>query len=126
MKFAKAKIYFGNMTTSDGPIILSSLPFPFEVQINYLPTYEEYHKAAYMMKSKTGMSLSLKRSNMGHLNSGYYYPTTAFALLSMISYLINPEVVSNLHNFILFLKFCVTYKFSFIFKTIARFLEEWE
>ena len=96
VKLENATIMLGKMTTRDGPMILNSLPFPFEVQISYLPTYEEFDLLNGRNYSGTGMSLILKRSTMGHLSSGYYYPTTAFALLSMISYLINPDIVSQM------------------------------
>ena len=43
--------------------------------------------------SFTGILVTLRRKSISHLLSAYYYPTTAFALLSMISYLIDPESV---------------------------------
>ena len=43
--------------------------------------------------SFTGILVTLKRKSISHLLSAYYYPTTAFALLSMISYLIDPDSV---------------------------------
>ena len=98
MTFENATILIGKMTAYDDPIILTSLPFPFEVQISYLPTFKEFNSFTEMEHSGTGMSLSLKRASMDHLSSGYYYPTTAFALLSMISYLINPDIVSLLFD----------------------------
>jgi hypothetical protein len=94
--FENATILFVKMTAYDDPIILTSLPFPFEVQISYLRTFKEFNSFTGMEHSGTGMSLSLKRSTIGQLSSGYYYPTTAFALLSMISYLINPDIVSQI------------------------------
>ena len=39
--------------------------------------------------------MDLTRTSRGRLDSGYYYPMAAFALLSMISYLINPDIVSH-------------------------------
>ena len=96
VKLENATIILGKMTTRDGPMILKNLPFPFEVQISYLPTYEEFNLFTGKIYSETGMSLILKRSKMGQLASGYYYPTTAFALLAMISYLINPDIVSQI------------------------------
>ena len=53
-------------------------------------------KAAYESAqfSFTGMILKLKRKSLGHLASSYYYPTACFALLSLISYLIKPDIVS--------------------------------
>ena len=44
--------------------------------------------------SSTGIRLKFCRNSFGHLTSSFYYPTGCFALLSMISYLIKPDVVS--------------------------------
>ena len=83
------------MTTGDSPIIPENLPFPYEIQIEAMETFMKIDRKTKMKYSKTGMCLNLKRSNRGHLDSGYYYPTAAFAFLSMISYLINPDIVSS-------------------------------
>merc|ERR1712241_361525 len=37
--------------------------------------------------------MKLKRKSLGQLLSGYYYPTSTFAFLSMMSFLIKPEIV---------------------------------
>ena len=89
-----AIIIYDNMTTTEGPIILNSLPFPYRIKITSKSTLDNVDKGDEINYSKTGLCLVLKRSRMGHLGSAYYYPTTAFALLSMISYLINPDIVS--------------------------------
>jgi hypothetical protein len=89
-----AIIIYDSMTTTEGPIIFNSLPFPYKINITSKLTFNKVEKGDEMMYSKTGVCLDLKRSRMGHLGSGYYYPTTTFALLSMISYLINPDIVS--------------------------------
>ena len=89
-----AKIFYDNMTTEDGPIIVNSLPFPFMVKITEKETFvkvDQYRKKEY---SRSGICISLTRTSRGRLDSGYYYPMAAFALLSMISYLINPDIVS--------------------------------
>ena len=94
-----AIIIYDNMTTTEGPIIFNSLPFPYKINITSKLTFNKVEKGVLkkgddILYSKTGMCFDLKRSRMGHLASAYYYPTTAFALLSMISYLINPDTVS--------------------------------
>ena len=72
------------------PIILKNLP-QFEVRLKPLPSFQV--EAAENIFSYTGMNITLRRISMGHLNIGYYYPTTSFALLSTISFLINPDMV---------------------------------
>ena len=84
-----------SITPEDGPMILNVLmPYPYEFQLEALPAFEiNVNGEIY---SFTGALLTLKRKSLGHLMSGYYYPTTAFALLSMISYLIDADIVSFL------------------------------
>ena len=91
--FKSATIAFGDTKTRVGenPLVLDDLPFPFQFNLESLPAFEKIYDNAY---SYTGMLLKIKRTSLGQLLSGFYYPTGAFAFLSMISYLINPDVVS--------------------------------
>ena len=93
VKFNSTTIYYNTDETSEGvdPIIIDKLPFPFEFQLKSLPTKE---KGVSWNVSYTGMNVRIKRKSFGLLLSGYYYPTTSFALLSTVSFLINPDVVS--------------------------------
>ena len=85
------------MSTSDGPMMLNNLPLPYEIKVESQKASEKFDRymGVKFKTSQTGMCLTMTRTSRGHLGSGYYYPTTAFALLSMISYLINPDIVSN-------------------------------
>ena len=91
MRFNETRAVFGNISTKTGgdPIILDNLPFPFKFEIRALPTFTMYNFYSY-----TGIVLKMTRKSPGVL-SGYFYPTTAFALLSMISFLIKPDIVSS-------------------------------
>ena len=92
--FEPPKLMYGDWKSviDEEPIILNGLT-QFEVKLKPLSSFEvEISGNNY---SYTGVIFSLKRKNMGRLDSGYYYPTSAFAILSMISYLINPDVVRN-------------------------------
>ena len=42
-----------------------------------------------------GIRIRLERKTLGTLIGGFYIPTALFAILSMISFFINPDVVSN-------------------------------
>ena len=61
------------------------------------PHHAVVHKYDFGTYPLTGMIIKMKRKSLGLLLGGYYYPTTAFALLSMISFLINPDIVSIAH-----------------------------
>ena len=97
MNFGHATIFYKEMSTLDGPMILNNLPIPYEIKVESQKASVKFVRimGVKFPLSQTGMCLTMTRTSTGHLGSGYYYPTTAFALLSMISYLINPDIVSN-------------------------------
>ena len=96
MRFNITQAVFGNVSTKSGgdSIILDGLPFPFEFRLMILPAFElrNIYNVTY---SYTGIVLKMRRKSPGQLLCGYFYPTTAFALLSMISFLIKPDIVSS-------------------------------
>ena len=79
---------------ADKPIIISDLPHPFEFEFNFKPAFEKIQYQG-ISSSYVGMEIKMKRKILGELLSGYYYPMAAFALLSMISFLIKADVVSK-------------------------------
>ena len=107
VKLNVATINFGTDYSSKGdpPIILNDLPFPFQFELEALPVFEQILEGATY--TYTGMLMRLKRKSLGQLLSGYYYPTATFAFLSMVSFLINPDVVS--FNFKFVTKIVLTY-----------------
>ena len=76
----------------DNPLILYDLGLPFEFELEALSTKEKDIDYNYNV-SQAGMVIRIKKRSLGQLLSGYYYPTTSFALLSTVSFLINPDVV---------------------------------
>ena len=96
MTLNTAKIVYDDKKIGDGadpPIVIDDLPYPFEFEIQSIPTFNRTN--GELSVSYTGMLLIMKRKSFRKLISGFYYPTTSFALLSMISFLIKPDVVSN-------------------------------
>jgi hypothetical protein len=83
------------MTFSEGvdSIIIDNSTLPFEFELESLAEKERDY--SHFRVSMTGMHLKIKRKSLGLLLSGYYYPTTSFALFSMVSFIINPDVVSQ-------------------------------
>ena len=96
MRLNTATISYGPTYSGEGdpPIIRSDLPFPFEIHMEALPAFEQVWEGTTYTYS--GMLMKLKRKSLGQLLSGYYYPTSTFAFLSMMSFLINPDIVSTL------------------------------
>ena len=79
------------LTYEDGHVIINDLPYPYEFQLEVLPAFQINSNGENY--SFTRAVITLERKSIGYIMGGYYYPTTAFALLSMISYLIHPDVV---------------------------------
>ena len=90
-----SQILHGNQSHQIGdlPIILDNLAFPYEFQLRSLPVFQKSNSYGYTY-SYTGMLMKIKRKSLGQLLPGFYYPTASFALLSMISFLIQPDKVS--------------------------------
>ena len=90
-------IWIGNLEqkAENEPIILDDLPFPFAIVLKPLPTIT-IHGNFHSKISKTGILFKMKRNDFGKLLASYYYPSASFAVLSLISFLINPDIVSYL------------------------------
>ena len=85
------------MTTENGPITIKDLPFSFDVTLKSQNTLIKFDKLDDENHSYTGFCLTVKRKrSLGQLLGAFYYPMASFALLSMISYLIKPDIVSIL------------------------------
>ena len=72
------------------PLILDDLALPLGFELEVLPMRE---KDFNYNVSQAGILIRMERESLGQLLSGYYYPTASFALLSMVSFAINPDVV---------------------------------
>ena len=82
------------------PLILDDLALPFGFELEVLPTKE---KDINYNVSMAGILIRIERESFGMLLSGYCYPTISFALLSMVSFLIHPDMVRQAKNFSLML-----------------------
>ena len=65
---------------------------PFDITLESQETFTVF-EAGYNY-SYAGMRIHLKRNSLGLLIGGFYGPTAVFTLLSLISFTINPDVVS--------------------------------
>ena len=70
---------------------------PFSFKIVAKDDYGHYNFNYF--SPYTGIVINLKREKLGNLFGGFFAPTCIFALLSMISFLIHPEVVRYEYNY---------------------------
>ena len=78
------------------PLILDDLALPFGFELEVLPNKE---KDINYNVSMAGILIQIERESFGMLLSGYCYPTVSFALLSMVSFLIHPDMVRQAKYF---------------------------
>ena len=98
MMFDEITVFHGynKIVKRKDPIFIDELALPFEFELEALPIKQKFLRGGFNYNiSSAGILIRLRRNSLGQLLSGYYYPTTSFALLSMISFLINPDVVSS-------------------------------
>ena len=93
--FDQITIYYADDITSQGKdsIFIDDLALPFEFELESLAVKQNSFN---FNVSSIGILIRMRRNSLGQLLSGYYYPTASFALLSMVSFLIDPDVVSRL------------------------------
>ena len=108
MKFDEITVFhdYNKISKRQEPLFIDELALPFEFELEALPIKQKFLRGGFNYNiSSAGILIRLRRNSLGQLLSGYYYPTTSFALLSMISFLINPDVVNHLSKFIFLLKY---------------------
>ena len=95
VKYNSSMIIYDNMSHSlgDDPIIIDNSNLPFTFHLHTLAAYEKKGPFEQSSYSLTGMVMKICRKSYGKLLSGYFYPMAAFAVLSMISFLIKPDMV---------------------------------
>ena len=78
----------------------TTTPFKIWVEINPV-------SSLWGVKSGSGIKLHLQRDSVGLLMGSFFVPTGIFAILSIGSYVINPDIVSFiLHRFCVLLLQC--------------------
>lgn len=82
---------FTNLTSSPLAIQLRHLPFDV-IELESLEPFVHF-ETGYDY-SYTGMRIYMRDRSIGPLFSSFFVPTAFFSLLSLISYTINPDIVS--------------------------------
>ena len=68
---------------------------PFEFSLMARESFTLWTKGAQY--PATGIRIHAKRNQLGTILGQFYIPTIVFALLSMMSYFINPDIVSTVY-----------------------------
>ena len=77
----------------EGSLTLEESHLPFDITVKSLKEFDV--ELAGFHYSFTGMRIYIKRNDFDELFGAYYGPTLIFSLLSLVSYAINIDSVSN-------------------------------
>ena len=88
------KVYIRSKSTnvSEPSLGIDNSRLPYTITVESIDTSMTQSTVYEYVNS--GFKLKLKRRNIGQLLGGYFGPTAIFALLSLISFIINPDIVS--------------------------------
>ena len=98
VKFNTTIIIYDTMSNSlgDDPIIIDNSNLPITFHLRTQTAYEKKGHIEQYTYYITGKVMKISRKSYGKLLSGYFYPMAAFAVLSMISFLIKPDMVRRM------------------------------
>ena len=80
-----------NVTVDDEPLSIPSQRLPYTLYVESLETSTTF--SMIYTRAATGVRFHFSRNTIGLLLGGYYIPTGVFAFLSLVSFIIKPEVV---------------------------------
>ena len=80
-----------NVTVDDEPLSIPSQRLPYTLFVESLETSTTF--SMIYTRAATGVRFHFSRNTIGLLLGGYYIPTGVFAFLSLVSFIIKPEVV---------------------------------
>ena len=82
-----------SVSHDEGLLHMKQSRLPFHIALESLESFE-YIQGGYKL-SYAGMRIYLTRNDFGVLIGGYYGPTIIFSMLSLVSYSIKADIVSN-------------------------------
>jgi hypothetical protein len=82
-----------SVSHDEGLLHMKQSRLPFDISLESLKPFE--YVEGGMKYSYAGMRIHLTRNDFGVLIGGYYGPTIIFSMLSLVSYSIKADIVSN-------------------------------
>jgi hypothetical protein len=76
-----------NTAPNNSEIVMGDLTLPFEITVESIQAFDDKCYGSYNW-SYTGIVMKIKRTSLGQLWTGYFFPMGIFSLFSMISFLI--------------------------------------
>ena len=80
-----------NVSLNEGHLDIPSKRLPYTISVQSLNTSKIH--SMNKMRSATGVRFHYSRNTIGLLLGGYYVPTAVFGFLSIVSFIIRPDIV---------------------------------
>ena len=93
LKLTPTKLFINSSSTNlTGPSLpIKTYRLPFEITVESIPTGITLNEEWTFVNS--GIVFNMKRNDIGQLIGGFFGPTAIFTLISLVSFLIDPDVV---------------------------------
>ena len=127
-KFTPTSIYVKSSSTNltDQPLLIKDHKLPYEISVASIPT-GQYFLTKYT-HATTGIVFNLERNDIGQLIGGFFWPTGIFTIISLVSFLIDPDVVPGRMGLLLSVFLIITNNYNSINAPADRgfsFIEIW-
>ena len=114
LKLTPTKIYVNVSTTNltESPLLLQTNRLPYSITVESIPTGITFNEKYSYINS--GILFNIRRNDIGQLIGGFYGPTAIFTLISLISFLMDPDVVPGRMGLLLTVFLIITNNYNSI------------
>ena len=128
LKLTPTKIYVNSSSTNLTEISLPRKTYrlPYAITVESVPTGITFNEK--WNYSNSGIVFNIKRNDIGQLIGGFFGPTAIFTFISLVSFLIDPDVVPGRMGFLLTVFLIITNNYNSIKAPDDRgfsFIEIW-
>ena len=127
-KFTPTSIYVKSSSTNltEEPLLIKDHKLPYEITVASIPT-GLYFLTKYT-HTTSGIVFNLERNDIGQLIGGFFWPTGIFTIISLVSFLIDPDMVPGRLGLLLTVFLIITNNYNSVNAPADRgfsFIEIW-
>ena len=128
LKFAPTKVYVNSSSTNltEPSLLVQTNRLPYLITVESVPTGLHFHTE--YTKATSGIVFNLERNDIGQLIGGFFWPTGIFTIISLVSFLIDPDVVPGRMGLLLSVFLIITNNYNSVNAPADRgfsFIEIW-
>ena len=128
LKFTPTQIYVNSSSTNltETPLSIETYRLPYAITVESIPTGITLNEKWSYINS--GIVFNIRRNDIGQLIGGFFGPTAIFTFISLVSFLIDPDVVPGRLGLLLTVFLIITNNYNSIKAPDDRgfsFIEIW-